>query len=149
MNERSEFTHKEPKVHPKDNCVQNPRKRMETFKGYSRTQEDKELIGLLKESLCVLGWKPSLQEQSRGSSVVKGILLFLKGKLLRTTKELMSIQKTTESMSPEEQMGLLMKQNELLGQQNAIIGSLSILSAVSDMKGLLNKSLILSGLVTK
>ena len=46
-------------------------------------------------------------------------------------------------------MGLLMKQNELLGQQNAIIGSLSILSAVSDMKGLLNKSLILSGLVTK
>ena len=81
--------------------------------------------------------------------MVKGILLFLKGKLLRTTKELMSIRKTTESMSPEEQMGLLMKQNELLGQQNAIIGSLSILSAVSDMKGLLNKSLILSGLVTK
>ena len=122
---------------------------MEKFKGYSKTQEDKELIGLLKESLCVLGWKQSLQEQSRGSSVVKGILLFLKGKLLRTTKELMSIQKTTESMSPEEQMGLLMKQNELLGQQNAIIGSLSILSAVSDMKGHLNKSLILSGLVTK
>ena len=85
---------------------------METFKGYSRTQEDKELIGILKESLCVLGWKPSLQEQSRGSSVVKGILLFLKGKLLRTTKELLSIQKTKESMSPEEQMGLLMKQND-------------------------------------
>ena len=94
---------------------------METFKGYSRSQEDKELIGLLKESLCVLGWKPSLQEQSRGSSVIKGILLFLKGKLLRTTKGLMSIQKTKESMSLEEQMGILLKQNELLGQKNTII----------------------------
>ena len=122
---------------------------METFIGYSKNQEDQELLSILKETLCVLGWKPSIQEQSKGSSVVKGILIFLKGKLLRTTKELMSIQKPSESMTQENQMKLLMKQNELLGQQNAIVGSLSILSSVSDMKGLLNKSLILSGLVTK